>query len=255
MNIQAMDERHTDPPPASATCIPPAARHAANKRFIIPLDTRTLLLPDSSISLKQLADFTLPAVKAVTSSASEPSNTIFFSKEEPSLINASLISKLCYLPTPDESTVRRLVVEGCKAWVGGSRSVRYAHLADVIHGEAATSFPLWVITFWNEVADARRLVTKWAGGKDWLMRQVRQKKSAKIRTSAEQALAMMDKLPQGSPKNDLWWYLDSNWLSDDQINDQLELLQNELSKTHSPLPPTPILPNHPFHQFSSKMFS
>ena|SRR5258708_5988899 len=97
------------------------------------------------ISFKQLADFTLPAMKAVTSSASEPSNTIFFSKEEPSVVNASLIkviSKLRYLPTPDESTVRRLVVEGCKAWVGGSRSIRYAHLADVIHGEATTSFPL-----------------------------------------------------------------------------------------------------------------
>ena len=66
------------------------------------------------------------------------------------------------------------------------------------------------------------------------MRQVCQKKLAKIHTSAEQAFAMMDKLPQGSLKNDLWWYLDSNWLSDDQINDQLELLQNELSKTHSP---------------------
>ena len=113
-------------------------------------------------------------------------------------------------------------------------SVHYAHLADVIHSEVATSFPLWVITFWNEVADACRLVMKWAGGKDWLMRQVCQKKSAKIRTSAEQALAMIDKLPQGSPKNDLWWYLDSNWLSDDQINNQLELLQNELLRTHSP---------------------
>ena len=109
LNIHAMDETHTDPPPAGATSIPPAARHAANKRFIIPLNTRTILLPDSSISLKQLADFTLPAVKAVTSSASEPSNTIFFSKEEPSVVNASLISKLRYLPTPDESTVRRLV--------------------------------------------------------------------------------------------------------------------------------------------------
>jgi len=60
-----MDETHTDPPPAGATNIPPAARHAANKRFIIPLDTRIIHLPDPSISLKQLADFTLPAVKAV----------------------------------------------------------------------------------------------------------------------------------------------------------------------------------------------
>ena len=115
-----MDKTHTDPPPAGATCIPPAARRAANKHFIIPLDMCRLLLPDSSISLKQLADFTLPAVKAVTSSASEPLNTIFFSKEEPSVINASLISKLHYLPTPDESTVCRLIVEGCKVWVGGS---------------------------------------------------------------------------------------------------------------------------------------
>ena len=231
-----MNETHTDPPPAGATSIPPAARRAANKRFIIPLDTRTILLPDSSISLKQLADFTLPAVKAVTSSAFEPSNTIFFSKEEPSVVNASLISKLRYLPTPDESTVRRLLVEGCKAWVGDSRSVRYAHLGDVIHGEATTfKFPLWVITFWNEVANARSLVTKWAEGKEWLIRQVRQKKSDKICTSAEQALATMDKLPQDSPINaNLWRYLDSNWLSNDQINDQLELLQNELPKTHSP---------------------
>jgi hypothetical protein len=44
---------------------------------------------------------------------------------------------------------------------------------------------------------------------------------------------MMDKQPQGSPINDLWQYLDSNWLSDSEINDQLELLQNELPKTHS----------------------
>jgi len=175
----------------------------------------------------------LPAVKAVTSNASDPLNTIFFSKEEPSVVNASLISNLCYLPTPDESTVCRLVVEGCKAWVGSSQSIWYAHLADVIHGEVATSFPLWLITFWNKVADACGLVMKWAGGKEWLVRQVCQKKLAKIRTSAEQALAMMDKIPQGSPINDLWQYLNSNWLSNSQINDQLELLQNELLKTHS----------------------
>jgi len=143
-----MDKMHTDSLPTGATSIPPAARRAANKRFIIPLEMRTILLPDPYISLKQLADFTLPAVKVVTSSTSEPSNTIFFSKEEPSVINSSLISKLRYLPTPDESTIRRLVVEGCKAWVGGSKSIRYVHLA---HGEATTSFPLWVITFWNEV--------------------------------------------------------------------------------------------------------
>ena len=67
LNIHAMDETHTDPPPAGATSIPPAARCAANKHFIIPLNTRTVLLPDSSISLKQLAEFTLPTVKAVTS--------------------------------------------------------------------------------------------------------------------------------------------------------------------------------------------
>jgi hypothetical protein len=86
--------------------MPPAVKRLAKKHFIIPAHLHSTLLSDPEISLKQLADFGLPAL-----SAKVPENVELFVHAEPSPVTAETISKLRFLPIPDEATIRLLIAE------------------------------------------------------------------------------------------------------------------------------------------------
>jgi hypothetical protein len=106
-----------------------------------------------------------------------------------------------------------------------------------LNGTTSTHFPLWVITFWEAVIDARKLVVKWAASKDWVCEQLCHRKSAEIRVLAQEALSLMDSPPYGvsktgglsdtEPIHELWRYLGANWLEASHMNDHLELLRRE----------------------------
>jgi hypothetical protein len=113
--------------------MPPAVKRLAKKCFVIPAHLHSTLLPDPKISLKQLADFGLPALATKV-----PENTDFFIHAEPSPVTAETVSKLRFLPIPDEATIRRLVVESRAVWTAGSRSLCYSQ----INGTMSTHFPL-----------------------------------------------------------------------------------------------------------------
>jgi hypothetical protein len=68
--------------------MPPAVKCLAKKDFIILAHLHSTLLPDPKISLKQLADFGLPAL-----SAKVPENMELFTHAEPSRITADSLKQ------------------------------------------------------------------------------------------------------------------------------------------------------------------
>jgi hypothetical protein len=211
--------------------IPPRMKRSAKGIFMLPHLTRQELLPDPSLSIKALTDFLLPAQHPkITGELSILSQ--FFSKDMPSILSGSVMTRLRHLPTPDSTTVRQLVEFSRHAWLDGFQSVRYTHL----HSEVVTCFPLWVITFWNEVLDVKKIRARWITSRDWIKVQLKQKKSIERREMAEQASNMLSVLPWGrnrpdglsngsDPIHTLWRYLGPNWLSDSEQNEMLELLR------------------------------
>jgi hypothetical protein len=211
----------------------PSIRSTAQKHFLIPSDIRSIILPNPNISLNLLSNFTLPIASP---NVDANSTCQFFSQEDPVCMTAPEISKLRYLPIPDKSTTHRLINESRKAWINGTHSLIYPHLAG--DKPVTTAFPLWVITFWSKATDSRKLIKQWAAAKDWVLDQVCQKKSVEVRHLAEQASNMLNVLPYGIPRpgglsdkapiHELWCYLGPNWLEGSQLNDHLHLLCREV---------------------------
>ena len=217
--------------------LPPRMKRSAKAIFTLPYLIRQELLPDPSLSIKVLTDFLLPSQQPnPTKELSVLSQ--FFSKDAPSTLSESLMTRLRHLPTPDPMTVRQLVEFRRQAWLNGFQSVRYAHLRSGAGSGAVTCFPLWVITFWNEVLDVKKIRGRWITSRDWIKVQLKQKKSIERREMAEQASNMLSILPWGKNRPDglshgsdpihtLWRYLGPNWLSDSEQNEMLELIREK----------------------------
>ena len=203
------------------------------KPFMLPHLTRQELLPDPSLSIKALTDFLLPSQQPkITKDSELRILSQFFSKDEPSILTGSVMTRLRHLPIPDSNTVQQLVKFSPQAWLDGFRSVHYAHL----QSGTITCFPLWVITFWSEVLDIKKIHGRWITSRDWIRVQLKQKKSTERREMAEQATNMLNILPWGKdrpaglsnssdPIHTLWRYLGKNWLSDSEQDEMLELIR------------------------------
>jgi hypothetical protein len=214
--------------------IPPHMKHSAKGIFMLPNLTCQELLPDPSLSIKAMTDFLLPSQQPKITK--EPSIlSRFFSKDVPSILSGSVMTRLRHLPTPDSNTVQQLVEFSRQAWLDGFQSVHYAHLQSGSGSGTVNCFPLWVITFWNEVLDIRKICARWITSRDWIRVQLKQKKSTEHREMAEQASNMLNVLPWGKNRPDgvsnssdpihtLWRYLGPNWLSDSEQDEMLELI-------------------------------
>ena len=122
-----MDNPLADTPPNGETNLnglPPNARRALRKLLVIPLEFRSQLLPDPSMSLFDLADFKIP-----TQMKTPCSNAMFLTDEEPSPVSDDMLKKLRYLSIPDTDTIRRLVDSAQNSCANGARSLHYSHLA------------------------------------------------------------------------------------------------------------------------------
>jgi len=119
-------------------------------------------------------------------------------------------------------------LSGLAWWV----SVCYVHLAD--GAETTTSFPMWVITYWNMVLDIKKISTNWIKSHNWITVQLKQKKSIEWWQFAQTASIMLTNLPwgkskpkefsEGGPIHALWRYLGPNWLASNKEDDLLELV-------------------------------
>lgn len=152
-----------------------------------------------------------------------------------------MLMHLRRLPLPSPSIIRKLNNASRQAWLDGFTSLVYAHLGT----GAETQFPLWVISFWQEVVDLRSNARKrWLGAKDWLIKEGQRKKSLERRSLAEDACRLLDLLPWGKGKAgladgqsisaDMWRYLGTHWLSSTTQDDMLALLRFEASRSQQP---------------------
>ncbi|KAF8145582.1 hypothetical protein K438DRAFT_1428875, partial [Mycena galopus ATCC 62051] len=192
--------------------------------FDIPEAIAARILPDDSISVNALLDFSLP--RPVT--ALENPDAVFFTKSSPAPIDESSLLRLRHLDLPPVQVIRRLAVDGKQAWLDGFMSVKYGH----IKGETLTHFPLWIITFWNEVIDTRLNVRKpWTHAKDWVKQQLQQRKRPDDRKLATETSRLLGIIPwkaakrglsDKEPMYTLWRYLGPTWLSATDENDMLE---------------------------------
>jgi hypothetical protein len=215
--------------------IPPRMKRSAKGIFILPEPMRRELLPDPNLSIKLMTDFLLPSQHSVLAQELICLSQ-FFSKEPPSIISKSLTMQLRQLPIPDPTIIQRLVEFSHQAWLDGFRSVSYAHLQPVESGPTIC-FPLWIIAFWNEVLDIRKISFRWIKCRDWVKVQLQQKKSPERRQLAEQTSIILTILPWGQSKpkglsngsdpiHMLWRYLGPNWLSDSEQDEMLELIRD-----------------------------
>jgi hypothetical protein len=150
-------------------------------------------------------------------------------------MDSSVILRLRHLDMPPVKVIRRLVQDGQQAWLDGFKSVKYGHLAV----DAGTHFPLWVISFWNTVIDIRSDVRKpWIGARDWLKKQMEQKKNPQVRTHATDVTKLLGVLPwngrkrglsDNSPIHSLWRFFGTEWLSSTDENDMLEILRDRIA--------------------------
>ena len=164
---------------------------AFQNEFTIPASIQNTLLPSPNISLKALASFALPVM--VEKSTNHEYGTDYFTANPSISITPPVLMRLQHLPMPERSTIKELVEIGHQAWLNGAKSVRYAHLSN--DSKTTTDFPLWTVTFWNRVLDAKEVSSKWIDSVDWVMAQLHQKKSEERRILAEQAMLYIAALP------------------------------------------------------------
>jgi hypothetical protein len=199
----------------------------------MPAPITSRILPDDSISLNALLDFTLP--RPIVSVERTSDLSVYFSKSAPDIIDASAILRLRRLDMPPTAVIRRLSSDGRQAWLDGFTSVKYGH----INGETVTHFPLWVITYWNTVVDIRTKIRKpWNEARDWVRNQMQQKKRSDVRDLAAETSRLLAILPWNAakrglsdtePLHTLWRYLGPSWMSSTDENDMLEMLRERIA--------------------------
>ncbi|KAJ6590815.1 hypothetical protein B0H10DRAFT_2197604 [Mycena sp. CBHHK59/15] len=186
-----------------------------------------------SISIHAVVYFTLPRPTSAVQNASDTSG--FFSNQAPDAVNASMIICLHHLDMPPITVIRRLIQDGKQAWLDGYTSVKYGHIS----GDALTHFPLWLISFWNDVIDIRLHVRKpWNDARDWVKKQMGHKKNSDVRKHATETSRLLGILPWNgskrglsdvSPIHTFWRYLGPEWLSSTDENDMLEMLREKIT--------------------------
>ncbi|KAG1863038.1 hypothetical protein F4604DRAFT_1587243 [Suillus subluteus] len=109
----------------------------------LPKDALTQILPHKDLSVLEFLSFKLPAIMVTTKHMSIEA---FFSEDQPSLCDAQLIQDF---PIPPTQTLDMLSKSSSEAVENRASSLKCAHLA----GDATkTRLPLWVLTYWCEVA-------------------------------------------------------------------------------------------------------
>jgi hypothetical protein len=216
---------------------PSLVRKAAKANLEIPQQIEYELLPAWSMPITEFLQYPLP-LQMATISASPVSS--FFSNEAAGAVTKDILLRIRHLAIPDTKLVRKLGAGKQQAWLDGAQSVQYVHLAP---GAVVTRFPLWLITYWNDVLDIKLNVHQhWTKSQAWLTQQMKRKKggkgSAERQQLAEDASILLGMTPWGMAKpsdseafHSLWRLLGPNWLTGAQLNDMLDMLQFKVNTT------------------------
>jgi hypothetical protein len=137
-------------------------------------------------------------------------------------VTSNFLSTLC---VPPAGIIKVLLSQTKQHWLDGAQSI-------CLPGQN-TLFPLWAPFFWNEVQVITPIWESWCAAVLW----VRQKELSHFQTEVHNTLIVLSSLTWSGhipcaivtlPKTTLIQYLSCAWLSDEQIDQMLNLLQAEI---------------------------
>ncbi|KAG1898062.1 uncharacterized protein F5891DRAFT_1240510 [Suillus fuscotomentosus] len=207
-----------------------------NLRYLHPLleppkEAFSLLLPHEKLSVLDLLAFKIPVVVATKNDIPA---TVFFSMDQPSLLDITLLQDL---PVPSSETLQDLAELSVSLLDNGARSLQCAHFAE----DLGTKLPCWVLTYWCEVMTLRtKYLEPWIQARenlerrDWLWKDQEKEGTQTLIDKVYNALnsVLWSANIRGFSNTErtvtLATYCTDEWLSDIQENQMLDLLQRRL---------------------------
>lgn len=189
----------------------------------IPPEVQQKILPDESLSILDFLQFPLPAV------ARSPINDCrkYLSSRLPTITSVDQIQTV---PTPSLDVIKELARSPD---ITLYRSILCPHAPGLLD----EGLPMWIISYWMQIADIRPLKTRWAGAEQSLQALKNSKasttntKGLMIETYNALACTSWSGVIKGFPASittdHLSHYLTKDWLTDEHENQMLYLLQQE----------------------------
>ncbi|KAH9983501.1 hypothetical protein BJV77DRAFT_300257 [Russula vinacea] len=198
------------------------------RQLVIP-EGYSAHFPSSTLPVTQFIDLELPlqSTEIITTST-----TVWFSKE--TAHNDLNIRILLNRPIPSKEFLADLKSAFGQAWLDGAQSV-----IDWRYNDGRERFPLWVVAFWEKLADTVKWQSLWKRSHCWLRTEITkckyQNTSNQI-SMAEHALASLGwdvalHYQRGAISSSvLSGLLSTAWLNDEHINMIMEELADMLTK-------------------------
>jgi len=190
----------------------------------IPPDIVSKLLLDARFSIFAMLNFEFPPIFDDTSIEQWPDE--YFNEDSPSSTD---IRKIAQLPIPPTSVIGAIIAAvKSNGYALKAKSVNYAHTPD-----EQQTYPLWVISYWEGVLHLHDAHHMWSSALESLKRSVTDEEVLQKSCEALDNLPWSGKI-QGFPSNStgsttiLSCYFTAQWLSEEHINQILELLRDDL---------------------------
>jgi len=210
--------------------LPGCVTSAKNTSLEIPEDfLRQAHVPPSNLSVDNFLSFELPRLSSEIISSK---TSTWFSSNVPTADNNVLIS----WPVPSPEFINSLDAAYGQAWLDGAKSI-----VDQCFNDGTDHLPLWIISFWKEVAQCHKTQVLWKASELWLDREGKKSKEGKLLDLIRQVRQLLSSVTWNSKMSyckgntttlHLTKLLGTVWLSDEHINMMIEVLLVELS--HNP---------------------
>ena len=213
------------------TTLPAFVTIAMSDIVEIPRNIASNQLPAANLSIPDFLAFDLPRISSELISSKA---AVWFNAEPP---NTPMYNSLLRRSIPSPEFLKQIDNAFGQAWFDGAKSV-----VDQRFNDGKDRLPLWIISYWKEVARCHALCSLWKTSISWLnQEQSRGKTSPDLIQQVHQSLRKISWNGQMSYCRgvlytpDLARFLGTAWLSDNHINMMIE----ELTKDH-PKPNTKI---------------
>jgi hypothetical protein len=205
---------------------------ASSKVTEIPQNVTSTQLPMANLSVIDFLSYELPRVSSELIS----SKTGLWFNHEPPNISMDSDNTLLRRSIPSPDFLKQLEIAFGQAWFDGAKSV-----VDQRFNDGKDRLPLWIISYWREVARCQGLRSLWKTSMSWLDReQSRGKVSPELIQQVRQSLGKISWNGQMSYCHgtiytpELTRFLGTAWLSDNHINIMVEELIKDLENDSKP---------------------
>ena len=205
------------------TKLPAFVTIAKSKVLEIP-QSLAIPFPKATLSVEDFLTYDLPRVSAELISIK---TDLWFSIDPPkTLVDNAILSRWI----PSLEFLSQLEKSFGQAWFNGAKSV-----VDPRFNEGRDRLPLWIITYWREIAWCKELQSIWVASMSWLDREESKgKTSLELIQNVRQLLGELswnEKMSycRGTTSTpELARFLGTAWLSDNHIDMMIEELVNVL---------------------------